>query len=130
MPKLPNYSYTEPIDHTLPIDRSKLRGKSVIVTGGANGLGEELVRRFAATGSFVTFGDVDEHRGKELEAELNYGSPKQVQFVRCDIRQWDDQVRMFDVAVKHSPKKSCDIVIANAGISRSSGDSLWELDGE
>lgn len=36
---------------------------------------------------------------------------------------------MFEVAIKNSPYKSCDIVIANAGISRASGDDLWPLDG-
>lgn len=36
---------------------------------------------------------------------------------------------MFEAAVKNSPHKSCDIVIANAGISRASGDDLWPLDG-
>ncbi|CAI7667355.1 unnamed protein product [Penicillium pancosmium] len=35
---------------------------------------------------------------------------------------------MFEAAIKNSPYKSCDIVIANAGISRASGDDLWPLD--
>lgn len=37
---------------------------------------------------------------------------------------------MFEAAIANSPSKSCDIVIANAGISRASGDTLWPLDGE
>jgi hypothetical protein len=36
---------------------------------------------------------------------------------------------MFEAAITHSPHRSCDIVIANAGISRASGDDLWPLDG-
>jgi NAD(P)-dependent dehydrogenase (short-subunit alcohol dehydrogenase family) len=36
---------------------------------------------------------------------------------------------MFEAAITHSPHMSCDIVIANAGISRASGDDLWPLDG-
>ncbi|OHE98644.1 AdhA [Colletotrichum orchidophilum] len=35
---------------------------------------------------------------------------------------------MFETAKNQGPAKSVDIVIANAGISRSSGDSLWNLD--
>ena len=31
------YSYNGPVDHTLPIDLSKIKGKSVVFTGGANG---------------------------------------------------------------------------------------------
>jgi NAD(P)-dependent dehydrogenase (short-subunit alcohol dehydrogenase family) len=53
-----------------------------------------------------------------------------VHFVKCDIQDWDQQVAVFEAAITKSPSKSCDIVIANAGISRSGGDSLWVLDGE
>lgn len=127
MPQLPRYSYTGPVDHTVVPDRSKMNGKSVIVTGGANGIGEACVRAFVAAGAFVTFGDVSE-RGKELEQELNAGGDR-VAFVKCDIRSWDEQKTLFETAVSKSPNHSVDIVLANAGISRSSGDSLWNLDG-
>jgi len=104
-----------------------MRGKSVIVTGGANGIGETCVRQFVAAGAFVTFGDVNE-RGKEIEKELNADGEK-VAFVKCNIRSWEDQKLLFETAKQRSPAKSVDIVLANAGISRSSGDSLWNLDG-
>lgn len=32
------------------------------------------------------------------------------------MTDWDQQVEAFEVAMKNSPQKSCDIVIANAGI--------------
>ncbi|KAF7541787.1 hypothetical protein G7054_g278 [Neopestalotiopsis clavispora] len=125
---LPRYEYTGPIDHTIVPDRSQARGKSVIVTGGANGMGEACVRAFVAAGSFVTFGDVND-RGKEIEKELNDANGQAVcAFVRVDIRDWDQQKSMFETARSKSPNNSVDIVIANAGISRSSGDSLWNLD--
>ena len=122
------YKYTGPVDHTTPADANKLRNKSVIITGGANGMGEECVRQFAAAGSFVTFGDTKEERGKQIENEILKAGGR-AQFIRCDITNWDDQIRMFDASIASSPESSCDIVIANAGISRSSGDSLWKLDG-
>lgn len=68
---IPRYSYTGPIDHTIPPDATKLRNKSVIITGGANGMGEVMVRQFVAAGAFVTIADVNEARGRELENELN-----------------------------------------------------------
>ncbi|UDD62199.1 hypothetical protein AFCA_009527 [Aspergillus flavus] len=52
------------------------------------------------------------------------------QFVKCNITSWEEQVSVFEAAIANSPSKSCDIVIANAGISRASGDSLWPLDGK
>jgi len=32
------------------------------------------------------------------------------------VTNWDQQVEAFEAAMKNSPQKSCDIVIANAGI--------------
>lgn len=124
---LPRYTYTGPIDHTVVPDRSKVKGKSVIITGGANGMGETCVRQFVAAGAFVTFGDVNASRGAEIETELNADGPRCV-FVTCDIRDWDQQKAMFQTAKDRSPSHSVDVVIANAGISRASGDSLWNLD--
>jgi NAD(P)-dependent dehydrogenase (short-subunit alcohol dehydrogenase family) len=120
------YEYTGPIDHTLPIDHVKLKGKSVIITGGANGMGETCVRHFAEHGAKVTIADVNK-RGYDLSAELNktYGEERTI-FVEVDIRDWDQQKNMFEYAM--SKFGAIDVVIANAGISRSSGDGLWNLD--
>lgn len=94
----------------------------------SQGMGEELVKQFAAAGSYVTFGDTNGQRGKQVEQEVLKAGGKGT-FIPCDITLWEDQVRMFEAAIANSPNKSCDVVIANAGISRSSGDSLWKLDG-
>ena len=47
-------------------------GKSVFITGGAAGIGEASVRKFAAEGWKVTFMDIDRENGDALAAE--YGS--------------------------------------------------------
>lgn len=125
---LPRYEYTGPVDHTVKPDHSKIAGKSVIITGGANGIGEACVRHFVAAGAFVTFADLSD-RGLVVEKELN-AKGETCAFVKCDTRSWEDQKSMFETAKSRSPSQSVDIVIANAGISRSSGDSLWTLDGE
>ena len=85
------YTYKGPIDHTVPIDSSRVAGKSIIITGGANGMGETCVRHFAAAGANVTIADVNK-RGYEISDELNkkYGSERTV-FVEVDIRDWDQQ---------------------------------------
>jgi NAD(P)-dependent dehydrogenase (short-subunit alcohol dehydrogenase family) len=108
-----------------------MRDKSVVITGGANGMGEEFVRQFVAAGAFVTIGDVNLERGKALEKELNNSQGKTAcVFVKTDIRDWEEQKAMFQTAKTKSPHNSVDVVIANAGISRSSGDCLWNLDGK
>jgi FlaA1/EpsC-like NDP-sugar epimerase len=48
MPKLERYTYTDPVNNKVLPDETKLKGKSIIVTGGANGIGEALVRSLVA----------------------------------------------------------------------------------
>ena len=47
-----------------------LAGKSVIVTGGAAGIGEEIVKAFAAQNAHVGFIDLDEKAGNALVEKL------------------------------------------------------------
>jgi NAD(P)-dependent dehydrogenase (short-subunit alcohol dehydrogenase family) len=47
-----------------------LRGRSVLVTGGATGVGGAIVRAFAGQGAKVGFIDIDAVAGEELAAEL------------------------------------------------------------
>src|SRR5690349_17229378 len=61
-----------------------LKDKSVIVTGGASGIGAEIVRAFAGQGSKVGFVDFDVERGAALATELGGGA--RVRFEPCDLR--------------------------------------------
>jgi len=101
------------VECTSNVDSSSLKDKSVIVTGGAKGMGEEAVRAFNKAGAFVTFGDTDAKSGEALAKEL--GSA--VQFEVCNVASWEDQLRLFKAARAASPRKSVDVVVANAGIS-------------
>lgn len=58
---------------------------------------------------------------------LTYFESGAIQFVQCDVRNWDDQVRAFEAAIQNSPHHGCDIVIANAGVV--GADDLYVLDG-
>ena len=59
-----------------------LRGATVLVTGGASGIGADLVRAFAEQGSRVGFVDIDAEGGRALAAEVG-GT---VRFAACDLR--------------------------------------------
>jgi len=62
-----------------------LEGRTVIVTGGATGIGEALVRAFAANGSRVGFLDIQKDAGAALvESVAASGAPKPL-FVECDL---------------------------------------------
>lgn len=62
-----------------------LSGKVVVVTGGATGIGEAIVRAFAAQGSKVGFVDINEPAGSALAAELA-AEGHSVQFEALDLR--------------------------------------------
>lgn len=95
-------------------DTSKLRGKSVIITGAGSGLGEAFLREYVKAGAFVTFGDLANDRSQKIVEELG---EDQVSFVHCNVLKWQDQLHLFLTALKKSPSKTIDIVVANAGIS-------------
>ena len=119
---LEQYKAGQAVDPTVAPDTSVLKDKSVVVTGGASGLGLAYVKAFASHGAFVTFGDLNVEAGKRIASELGHN----VQFVQCDVTSWSDQVSMFKEAVQNSPAKSCDVVVANAGIA--GFDPVFEFD--
>ncbi|HKJ63434.1 MAG TPA: SDR family oxidoreductase [Hyphomicrobiales bacterium] len=59
-----------------------LEGKSVLVSGGASGIGAEIVTAFAGQKSKVGFLDIDENGGAELAEKLG----ENVHFAYCDLR--------------------------------------------
>ncbi|WP_421725232.1 SDR family NAD(P)-dependent oxidoreductase [Bauldia sp.] len=62
-----------------------LNGKIVFVTGGASGIGEQIVRAFAGQKAKVGFIDRDEPRGRDLVEELT-GEGAEVRCEICDLR--------------------------------------------
>lgn len=61
-----------------------LSGTPVVISGGASGIGESLVRNFAAQGAKVGFVDIAEEAGHKLAAELA-GKGQTAMFIACDI---------------------------------------------
>lgn len=71
-----------------------LKGKPVLVTGGASGIGEVVVRAFAEQGASVGFVDMDEARSIELVEELK-ANGSNVAFEPCDLRRIDQLQAAF-----------------------------------
>ncbi|AZF21126.1 MULTISPECIES: SDR family NAD(P)-dependent oxidoreductase [unclassified Pseudomonas] len=61
-----------------------LKGKTVLISGGASGIGEFMVRAFAAQGAKVAFVDRAQSQGERLAALLN-SNGHSVEFECCDI---------------------------------------------
>jgi NAD(P)-dependent dehydrogenase (short-subunit alcohol dehydrogenase family) len=80
-----------------------LSGMPVVVSGGASGIGEFIVREFAAQGSKVGFVDIMGEAGKKLEAEL-IGKGQAARFIECDITNIPAyQKAIGDFAAAHGP---------------------------
>lgn len=59
---------------------ASLVGRCVVITGGASGIGAEMVRAFASQGAHVAFLDIDNESGKALAASL-----PDTRFIGCDV---------------------------------------------
>ena len=90
---------------------NELTGKVAIVTGGASGLGEGLVRRFAAEGAKVLIGDIDHEAGAALAA----GIGADAMFVEADVSDIDQVGRLVSTAVEQFG--GLHVMVNNAGVS-------------
>jgi NAD(P)-dependent dehydrogenase (short-subunit alcohol dehydrogenase family) len=90
---------------------SDLKGKRVIVTAGAKGIGQAIVRRFAADGAEVAFCDIAEAAATELCGELG----ATVRFMRADCSQMGEVRAFVDAAI--GALGGVDVLVNNAGIA-------------
>ncbi|KAK8043756.1 hypothetical protein PG994_012594 [Apiospora phragmitis] len=111
---------SQPIDTTKPVRPEDVRGRTILITGGASGFGASFARHWAAHGAHVIIGDVQDAVGEALVAELRasdgVSSPHQ-HYRHCDVTSWESQAAFFREAVALSPHGGLDAVVANAGIS-------------
>lgn len=89
-------------------------GKSVIVTGGAMGIGYGIARRFAEGGARVTIADIDDRVGNEKTAELARDFNVETLFHHTDVSDEANVISLFDAVTDRFG--SVDIVVNNAGI--------------
>jgi NAD(P)-dependent dehydrogenase (short-subunit alcohol dehydrogenase family) len=85
----------------------RLSGKTALITGGASGLGDAMVRRFVAEGAEVIITDIDEAGGAALASELGSAT----RFVPLNVSLEEDWKRVLGDA------GAIDVLVNNAGIT-------------
>lgn len=86
-----------------------LQEKIAIVTGGAGGFGEGIVRAYVDAGASVAIADLDAAKGRALAAELG----ERALFVQCDVSKRPDIDELLAACVARFGVP--DIVVNNAG---------------
>jgi NAD(P)-dependent dehydrogenase (short-subunit alcohol dehydrogenase family) len=103
-----------------------LRGRTVVVTGGGNGIGRALALRFAAMGaSGVTIADIDERWARQAATRVEeVGAP--AIGVACDVGDPAAIDRLVDAA--EDAFGPVDVFCSNAGYTDPVGDLVQTID--
>jgi NAD(P)-dependent dehydrogenase (short-subunit alcohol dehydrogenase family) len=102
-------------DHTAgPRVPGRVEGKVALVTGGASGLGEAMVRLLVAHGARVVIADVADAAGRALAAEIGESGTK-ARFVPLDVTDEAAWERAMDETLAWAGKLS--VLVNNAGIA-------------
>ncbi len=89
----------------------RLKGKTVIVTGGGTGIGEAICKRFAAEGAQVVVAELEDENGRSTSAAINADGGS-AHFVQTDTSDSDSVRKMVAEAVARYEK--IDILVNNA----------------
>ena len=102
-----------------------VKNKTTLVTGGAQGFGEELVRGLVKQGAVVFIADLNLEGAEKLAAALNAEEKKQTAFaVKVNVADEESVENMFETVALTCG--GLDLCISNAGVLRAS--SILEQD--
>ena len=98
-----------------------LKNKTAIITGGAQGFGLDIAKRFLNSGAKVIIWDIDENELKKASEEINNSN---LLYYIVDVSNFKNVKETINKIGKSS---NIDILINNAGITGSTA-SLWDYD--
>ena len=106
------------------IETIMTRPKSIVITGGASGIGLAITNHFASTSTssttHITILDINPATGAQTLTNLRSQHPSaSLSFESCDTSSWESQAAVFDKLYKE--RGGVDVVFANAGITESGG---------
>lgn len=94
------------------------RARSVIITGGASGIGLGIAEYFASSegNNHIALLDINPTSGSEALDSLRSKYPNtNLSFETCDVSSWESQAEVFEKIYKE--RGSVDVVFANAGVT-------------
>src|SRR5579863_4827704 len=89
-----------------------LRGRVVVVTGGASGIGERIVEQFAQQGATVAFLDIQAEAGARLAAKIEAQGAEPI-FLPCDLTDIGALQNCLQSVI--TKFKTVDVLVNNAG---------------
>lgn len=92
-----------------------LDGKTAVVTGGAQGIGQGIAREFLNHGANVVVADINTERLNSLGQEMSAGGNR-LALVHCDVGDESDMEQLVRNAVQRFGR--LDVMVNNAGIVR------------
>ncbi len=92
---------------------SSLRGKVVLVTGGASGIGEAIVEAFVRQGSRVLFLDIHDEAASALVRRLHHAELVSPEYFHCDLTNITELQFLVHKLLKSFPV--IDVLVNNAG---------------
>ena len=98
-----------------------LNNRTAIITGGAQGFGLDIAKRFLSSGVKTIIWDIDENELKKATKELN--NPN-LSYKVVDVSNYKNVKETVDEIIKST---NIDILINNAGITGSTS-TLWDYD--
>ena len=98
-----------------------IKGKTLLVTGGASGFGETFVTTFAKNpGCAAIIADFNKEKGEELETTLREAGLK-VKFIQVDVTDWESVTSLMRQALLWlqtlGSDRTIDHLICSAGVS-------------
>ena len=92
---------------------SSLKGKVVLVTGGASGIGEAIVEAFVLQGSRVLFLDIQDGAANSLVQRLRRPGRIPPEYFHCDLTNTLELQSVIEKILSASP--AIDVLVNNAG---------------
>jgi len=96
--------------------------KTVIVTGGASGIGISIVKKFAEEGAYVIAVDLNIETEDAKKLKTNF--PDSLLFYKCDVTNFKGVIKCVEYAIIEAG--SVDVLINNAGITKDA--VIWKME--